>query len=232
MLIRREDKELIHNLSLLGALFGACVCVFLTVHLSNRARQENAEHSEYQQTNAALVKLSSPTAGTESPVVDEDILKQVQEHIQQEQPAEAASPQKSFWVDLPRWGFWGICAGSGVAGAVAGFSTIWLQEILRGELDYQGLIISDDLTMEGASIVAESVSKRAELAMMAGCDMVLICNRREAVISTINELKFTARPGAEARIQSMRGSGDIRFKDLSANASWQQAREIVSQHIA
>ncbi len=125
MLIRREDKELIHNLAVLGALFGACVCVFLTVHLSNRAREKNAEQSEYQQTNAALVKLSAPTAGTETAVVDEKTLKQVQEHIQQEQPTEPPNPKKSFWVDLPKWGFWGICAGSGIAGGIAGFSTIW-----------------------------------------------------------------------------------------------------------
>lgn len=125
MFIRCEDKELIHNLAILGALFGACVSVFLTVHLSNRAREKNAQHSEYQQTNAALAKLSSSTTGPETAVVDKDILKQVQEHIQQEQPAEAPESAKSFWLDLPKWGFWSICAGSGIAGAVAGFSTIW-----------------------------------------------------------------------------------------------------------
>ena len=125
MLIRREDKELIHNLALLGAFFGACLCVFLTVHMSNKAHEQHKENNEYQETNAAIAKLSSSSASPEKPVVDENILQQVQEHIQQEQPDNEAA-KKSFWIELPQWGFWGICAGGGLVGAIAGFSGIWV----------------------------------------------------------------------------------------------------------
>lgn len=125
MSIRREDKELIHNLAVLGALLGACLGVFAMVHLSGKAHEQSQKHNEYQQTHAALAKLSSPKGVPGELVVDQTIIKQMQDQIQQEEP-EAVETPKSFWLGLPQWGFWGICGISGVGGAVAGFSTIWL----------------------------------------------------------------------------------------------------------
>jgi hypothetical protein len=125
MSIRREDKELIHNLAVLGALLGACLAVFATVHLSNRAHQQHQRHSEYQQTHAALAKLSCPKGVPGELVVDQTIIKQMQEQIEQEQP-EVIDTHQSFWLRIPRWGFIGICGASCIAGAIAGFGTIWL----------------------------------------------------------------------------------------------------------
>src|SRR5882672_9606166 len=86
----------------------------------------------------------------------------------------------------------------------AGFSPVWLKEVLRGRLGFQGMIFSDDLSMEGAS-VAGGVVQRAEAALAAGCDMVLVCNAPQAVAEVLDGL--TAGPLDRVRAERMRGRG-------------------------
>lgn len=87
----------------------------------------------------------------------------------------------------------------------AGFSRRWLQDILRGELGFEGVIFSDDLSMAGAHMVGDA-GKRIEVALAAGCDMGLVCNDRasaELALSALQRLRVTA----PARLERMRGRG-------------------------
>jgi len=86
----------------------------------------------------------------------------------------------------------------------AGFSPVWLKDVLRGRLGFEGMIFSDDLSMEGAS-VAGGVVQRAEAALAAGCDMVLVCNAPQAVAEVLDGLR--AGPLDRVRAERMRGRG-------------------------
>ena len=62
----------------------------------------------------------------------------------------------------------------------AGFSSIWLNDILRGQLGFTGAIFSDDLSMAGARQMegrTVSFTDAALAALNAGCDLVLLCNQ-------------------------------------------------------
>lgn len=83
--------------------------------------------------------------------------------------------------------------------APAGFSRHWLQQVLRGNLGFDGVIFSDDLSMEGAS-VAGDVVERGRAAMDAGCDMVLVCNNPQSADQLLEGLRRPMPAASHARL--------------------------------
>jgi beta-N-acetylhexosaminidase len=73
----------------------------------------------------------------------------------------------------------------------AGFSSRWLQEILRTQLRFDGAIFSDDLSMAGARRLDGrelSYTDAAVAALQAGCDMVLLCNQSSDGGAAVDQL--------------------------------------------
>lgn len=102
----------------------------------------------------------------------------------------------------------------------AGFSRRWLQDILRGELGFSGVIFSDDLSMAGAH-VAGNAAERIRAALSAGCDMGLVCNDRaaaELALCELQRLRVTPSPA----LQRMRGRNETSL-DYKSSPRWQAA---------
>lgn len=110
----------------------------------------------------------------------------------------------------------------------AGFSEKWLQDILRGELHFNGAIFSDDLSMEGAAFAGD-FSERAELAQQAGCDMILVCNNPAAAEQVIESIPVKSNPLREQRLNAMRGKSKLTREQLQASSQWQQITQQIAQ---
>ncbi len=69
-----------------------------------------------------------------------------------------------------------------------GFSPVWIKDILRGEMGYTGKIITDDLSMQGAAVWGDYAG-RAQAAIDAGCDLLLVCNNRDGAYQVVEMLE-------------------------------------------
>jgi beta-N-acetylhexosaminidase len=105
----------------------------------------------------------------------------------------------------------------------AGFSKKWLS-MLRKEFGFQGVIFSDDLSMEGAS-VAGGVVDGAKAALAAGCDMVLICNSPDKADELLAGLNVKLNAQSAARLSALLPQGvPLDWEVLQQHPRYQAAK--------
>ncbi len=112
--------------------------------------------------------------------------------------------------------------------ALVSFSPFWLKDFLRTELAYQGLVFSDDLSMEGAA-GAGSYSDRAYQALTAGCDVVLVCNKPDKAIEVIETLEGSEPIPTVCGLEKMVKSEACTLEALKRSDRWQRATNIVER---
>lgn len=109
---------------------------------------------------------------------------------------------------LARAGLEGVMPAHVVYPAVdavpAGYSRVWLQDVLRGRLGFDGLVFSDDLGMAGAFTAGDIVA-RADAAVAAGCDMVLTCNEFADADDLLARWRPAPQPDLARRAARMEG---------------------------
>ena len=111
----------------------------------------------------------------------------------------------------------------------AGFSSFWIQQILRRELNFNGVVFSDDLSMAGAASAGD-FPERARQAQQAGCDMLLVCNNPAAAEQVLEALPVTQDPVRELRLRRMQGRPLMNRAALLNSEKWRHCSALINLH--
>ncbi|KJY83715.1 beta-hexosaminidase [Vibrio galatheae] len=103
-------------------------------------------------------------------------------------------------------------------------SEFWLKQVLRQQLDFKGIVFSDDLNMEGASIMG-GPAERSHQALVAGCDMLLLCNNRHGQVEVLDNLPIMETPEAVNLLKKQ----SFTLSELQCSEQWRQASEAMKR---
>lgn len=102
----------------------------------------------------------------------------------------------------------------------AGYSNYWIETVLREQMEFDGIVFSDDLSMSGAESVG-GYPERARRALAAGCDILLVCNNPAGADEVLESLQGYSNPTSQLRM--IRLHGQVAHTDLFASRDWQDA---------
>jgi beta-N-acetylhexosaminidase len=115
-----------------------------------------------------------------------------------------------------------------IDGMPAGFSEYWIQRELRSRLGFGGAVFCDDLTMKATASYG-SMAERARLSLNAGCDMILVCNDRDAAHQAVDALNDYSNPLSLVRLARLHGTGQMLRESLLASEEWQEANTLFAK---
>lgn len=114
-----------------------------------------------------------------------------------------------------------------VDSAPASLSRWWIEQQLRGDLGFSGAVVSDDLSMAGASAVGP-MPERVRRALAAGCDMVLVCNAPNEVPAVLESLAGYLNPSGQLRLARLHGRGGPAWDALHDSGEWRAAHAMLT----
>ncbi len=116
-----------------------------------------------------------------------------------------------------------------IAKELAGFSPFWIQQILRKRFQFEGVVFSDDLSMEAATMAGDCLV-RTEMALAAGCDMALICNQAEKVEQVLDQLNYQNDVVSKTRLARMHGCSALSPEKLRLEPKWKNAMRLLADY--
>ena len=119
-----------------------------------------------------------------------------------------------------------------VDGAIASLSSRWIRDVLRGDMRFQGVVFSDDLSMKGAAAAVGDVVSRARAALAAGCDMLPVCNDRPSVVTLLDRLNVEPEPASRLRLVRLHGREGMTRQDLTMTREWLRSQELLARSAA
>jgi beta-N-acetylhexosaminidase len=113
-------------------------------------------------------------------------------------------------------------------------SARWVREFLRGEMRFQGVVFTDDLSMGGAAAANADIVTRARQALSAGCDMLPVCNNRPGVVKLLDQLDVEPDPTSRLRLVRMHGKegrhgGVLSRQEMMSLPEWQRSQELLAR---
>ena len=109
-----------------------------------------------------------------------------------------------------------------VDSCAAGYSSYWIETVLREKLEFEGIVFSDDLSMSGADSVG-GYAQRAHSSLEAGCDILLVCNNFEGADEVLDSLKDYSNPTAQMRMIRLHGRAPESSLNLFESDQWLRA---------